>query len=153
MVSNPADEAADLQNDSVDHDSEELAQEAQSIINTLKNEEYNVVSALDSQERAQRIRDLKLDIKLKKKYAKEFILISKLILFGTFAVSVLVGFGKMEFGGNELSVLIYSTFIEVFGIVFVITRYLFYRPGGSNASGSEQGRFGDRLQKYMKLGE
>jgi hypothetical protein len=69
--------------------------------------------------------DKKADIELKKLYATRFLWILSVQLIAMNGVFVAVGLEKLEFSDIVLNLFMGGTLAEVFGVVFVITRYLF----------------------------
>lgn len=85
------------------------------------------LTKLDDMQQAA-VDDRKTDTKLKKVYAYWFIgiLIGQLLLMN--AIFAAVGFNWLEFKDpSHLNLFMGGTLTEVFGVVFVITRYLFSR--------------------------
>lgn len=82
---------------------------------------------LDDEHKRAVTNDLKTDTNLKKIYATWFIgiLIGQLLIMN--AIFVAVGYGCLTFESGVLKLYMGGTLAEVFGIVIVITRYLF--PG------------------------
>lgn len=83
------------------------------------------LTELDPFKRAQ-INDQETDTGLKRLYGKGFILLLAFQLLAMNGVFVAVGMGLLKFQDpNHLSLFMGGTLAEVFGIVFVITKYLF----------------------------
>lgn len=83
------------------------------------------ITALDPFKQAQ-VKDQETDTDLKRLYGKGFIILLALQLVAMNGVFVSVGFGWLKFSDpNHLSLFMGGTLAEVFGIVFVITKYLF----------------------------
>ncbi len=65
------------------------------------------------------------DIKLKKLYAEGFLNILRVQLITMNLVFVAVGFQWLKLAETTINIFMTGTLAEVFGVVFVITRYLF----------------------------
>jgi len=83
------------------------------------------IEGLDADHKKAQTDDLKLTIQLKEFYAKGFIwiLVGQLVVMN--AIFVCVGFHVLVFTDYVLHLYMGGTLAEVFGIVLVITRYLF----------------------------
>jgi hypothetical protein len=86
-----------------------------------------VLTSLDDVAKAQDINDKQVDTELKRLYAKRFIWICVGLLASMNAVFFLKGFGKVQYEEGDLQLFVAGTLGEVFGIVLVITKYLFSR--------------------------
>ncbi len=80
---------------------------------------------LEREERKAYIDDKKTDTLLKKKYATFFFWLLVVQLIAMNVVLILVGMGNLNFTDVTMNLYMGGTLAEVFGIVFVITRYLF----------------------------
>lgn len=80
---------------------------------------------LDADHKQAQTDDLRTDTQLKRHYAYWFIgiLIAQLLIMNL--IFILVGVGKLTFADYVLHLYMGGTLAEVFGVVFVITRYLF----------------------------
>lgn len=67
-------------------------------------------------------RDLEADTELKKTFATSFIRVLKIQLI---LMNIIIGFKWLEFGDLVVNLFMTGTLAEVFGIVMVMTRYLF----------------------------
>jgi len=104
-----------------------------SIISASSSKDAEPVESLDNEDKRADIEDKKAETKLKKCYAKYFIwiLIGQLVAMN--AVFIGVGVGCLEYkDSNHLSLYMGGTLTEVFGVVFVITRYLFSKKHKSS---------------------
>jgi len=91
----------------------------------LLNPEANELKKLDPLTEA-RVDDQRTDTKLKKLYAKWFIIILAAQLLAMNVIFVFVGLDRLQFKEpTHLNLFMGGTLAEVFGVVFVITRYLF----------------------------
>ncbi|EAQ4377918.1 hypothetical protein R5S71_003810 [Salmonella enterica] len=70
-------------------------------------------------------RDLEADTELKKTFATSFIRVLKIQLILMNIIFVFIGFKWLEFGDLVVNLFMTGTLAEVFGIVMVMTRYLF----------------------------
>jgi hypothetical protein len=84
-----------------------------------------VLTSLDDVAKAQDINDRQVDTELKRLYAKRFIWICVGLLASMNIVFFLKGFGKVYYEKGDLQLFVAGTLGEVFGIVLVITKYLF----------------------------
>jgi hypothetical protein len=91
---------------------------------SLQSPQAKTKDALDP-ERAAHVKDIETDIELKKMYAHWFIWILIGQLFVMNLVFVSVGAGWLQYENLTLQIYMSGTLAEVFGVVFVITRYLF----------------------------
>ncbi len=80
---------------------------------------------LDKEKRLAEIDDRKTDTALKKRYAIYFIWILVVQLIVMNVVFVAVGLEKLKFQEPSLNLYMGGTLAEVFGVVLVITKYLF----------------------------
>lgn len=80
---------------------------------------------LDADHKAAQTADLRTDTELKRRYAHWFVLvlIGQLVVMNL--VFALVGVGVLNFADYALHLYMGGTLAEVFGVVFIITRYLF----------------------------
>ncbi len=81
--------------------------------------------SLDDERKQAETDDLKTDTRLKKHYARWFIGILIVQLAVMNLIFVCVGLDKLKFTDYVLHLYMGGTLAEVFGIVYVITRYLF----------------------------
>lgn len=83
------------------------------------------LTSLDDERKRAETDDLRTDTRLRKHYARWFIgiLIGQLVLMNV--IFVCVGVGVLKFTDYALHLYMGGTLAEVFGIVYVITRYLF----------------------------
>lgn len=82
--------------------------------------------SLDDQIKIAKLNNYNTDITLKLVYAIGFILILIGQLYFMNYIFYLVGIGGLEYKGpDDLKIFMSGTLAEVFGVVFVITRYLF----------------------------
>lgn len=72
-----------------------------------------------------KIKDIESDIELKKDYATGFLTILKVQLVAMNLVFVAVGLEWLKLAETTINIFMTGTLAEVFGVVFVITRYLF----------------------------
>lgn len=81
----------------------------------------------DEKKRSDKLKndDFEADIDLKKKYAKWLIGVMIVQLLIMNLVFALVGFKMMEYNDFILHLYISGTLLELFGLVLVITKYLF----------------------------
>lgn len=87
--------------------------------------EANAITKLDPLTEA-KVDDQKTDTKLKKLYAQWLVGILAIQLVAMNVVFFLVGFNVLKFEDpRHLSLFMGGTLSEVFGVVFVITKYLF----------------------------
>ncbi|MGN5969558.1 hypothetical protein [Klebsiella oxytoca] len=87
------------------------------------------VSSLDPEQHRKQLnnRDLKAEIKLKKSYGKWFLIILAVQLAVMNGVFILDGAKKLDFEPLTLQLYMGGTLTEVFGLVLVVTKYLFKR--------------------------
>lgn len=88
-------------------------------------DEVRELDKLDIEERQANIEDRRTDTRLKKKYANSFfwLLVAQLIVMNLVLISV--GLGYLNYTEIALNLYMGGTLAEVFGVVLVITRYLF----------------------------
>jgi hypothetical protein len=93
--------------------------------------EVHQISKLDEAEQRARIYDQQTDTELKRKYANNFfwLLVAQLIVMN--CVFVFVGKGLLNYTEMTLNLYMGGTLAEVFGVVLVITRYLFSKKYSS----------------------
>lgn len=84
-----------------------------------------VLTSLDDVAKAQDINDRQVDTELKRLYAERFIWICVGLLASMNIVFFLKGFGCVSYEEGDLQLFVAGTLGEVFGIVLVITKYLF----------------------------
>ncbi len=84
-----------------------------------------VLTSLDDVAKAQDINDRQVDTELRRLYAKRFIWICVGLLASMNVVFFLKGLGKVHYEEGDLQLFVAGTLGEVFGIVLVITKYLF----------------------------
>lgn len=84
-----------------------------------------VLTSLDDVAKAQDINDRQVDTELRRLYAERFIWICVGLLASMNVVFFLKGFGKVHYVEGDLQLFVAGTLGEVFGIVLVITKYLF----------------------------
>jgi hypothetical protein len=111
------------------------------IRNSLKEPSAKEITDLGDMHRAM-VDDQKTDTKLKKIYAYWFIsiLISQLVAMNL--VFVAVGRNLLSFSEpSHLNLFMGGTLTEVFGVVYVITRYLFSKRENSSATGGTTAKF------------
>lgn len=94
-------------------------------VNSQESLNVRRMDELDADHKQAQTEDLKTDTRLKKHYAYWFIgiLIAQLSVMNV--IFILVGTGSLVFTDYVLHLYMGGTLAEVFGIVFVITRYLF----------------------------
>ncbi|NUL36624.1 hypothetical protein [Kosakonia sacchari] len=85
------------------------------------------VSALDAERRILDNKDFEAEINLKKAYGKWFLIILAMQLLIMNAVFIADGAGKLSFEDLTLQLYMGGTLTEVFGLVLVVTKYLFKR--------------------------
>lgn len=91
----------------------------------LRSPEANEIKKLDPMTEA-RVNDQKTDTELKKLYAKWFIIILAAQLLAMDGIFIAVGLDLLKLQEpTHLNLFMGGTLAEVFGVVFVITRYLF----------------------------
>ena len=86
-----------------------------------------VLTSLDDVAKAQDINDRQVDTELKRFYAQRFIWICGGLLLSMNVVFVLKGLCIVHYEEGDLQLFVAGTLGEVFGIVLVITKYLFSR--------------------------
>ncbi|SAF46361.1 hypothetical protein [Enterobacter kobei] len=85
------------------------------------------VNALDSERQRLNNRDFEEEIKLKKSYGKWFLIILACQLLVMNGVFILDGWKVLNFEDLTLQLYMGGTLTEVFGLVLVVTKYLFKR--------------------------
>lgn len=86
------------------------------------------VDALDPEHKRLQNEDFEAEIALKKSYGKWFLIILSVQLLIMNGVFISVGFMKLFYPDNlTLQLYMAGTMTEVFGLVFVVTKYLFKR--------------------------
>jgi len=95
------------------------------IRNLLESSQAEQTEDLNRELKKLEYEDKKTDIKLKKKFAYSFIIILAVQLIIMNIVFVYIGCGYMKFSDLTIQLYMGGTLTEVFGIVYIICRYLF----------------------------
>ena len=106
-------------------DDSSLESKASIVEGALQAKSTRPIEKLDDAHRRAVIDDLKGDTALKKMYARYFvwILIGQLLLMN--GIFIAVGLSRLHLNNTALNIYMSGTLAEVFGIVLIITRYLF----------------------------
>lgn len=83
------------------------------------------IYSLDSEKRRLENESIRVDVELKRDYGKKMykILVGQISVMNF--IFIMVGFGAFDFSDEALNLYVGGTLAEIFGLVFVIVRYLF----------------------------